>query len=92
MAVTVCSARARSMIASSWVAASLVQSSVTASAGVSGPRCDRVGLPEELPDLGAPGLLALLALVRDQVVVPGNAVHGGGEGIGLEPALMEAVG
>ena len=37
MAVTVYSARARSMIASSCAAASLVQSSVTASAGVSDP-------------------------------------------------------
>ena len=53
---------------------------------------DRVGLQQELLDLGAPGLLALLALVRNQVVVPGNAVHGGTEGILFEPALMEAVG
>jgi len=56
------------------------------------PACDRAGLLEELFDLGAPGLLARLARVRDQVVVPGNAVHGGREGIVFEPALVEAVG
>ena len=56
------------------------------------PRCDRVGLPDELLDLGTPGLLARLALVRDQIVVPGNAVHGGREGVFCEPALVEAVG
>ena len=53
---------------------------------------DRVGLPQELPDLGAPGLLALLALVRDQIVVPGKAVHGGSERILLQPTPMEPVG
>ena len=56
------------------------------------PRCDPVGRPEELFDLGTPGLRARLALVRDQIVVPGNAVHGGSEGILFEPALVEAVG
>ena len=80
------------MLSSSWVAASLVQSSVTASAGVSCPRSDRVGLAEELPDLGPPGLPALLALVRDQIVVPGNAVHGGGERVLFQPAPVQPVG
>jgi hypothetical protein len=53
---------------------------------------DRVGFQEELPDLGPPGLLALLALVRDQIVVPGDAVHGGNERIGFQPAPVETVG
>ena len=55
-------------------------------------RRDRAGLLTEPPDLGAPGLLARLALVRQQVVVPGYAVHGGGEGVVFQPALLEAVG
>jgi hypothetical protein len=54
------------MIASSWVAASFGQSSVTASAG---------DLPEVgRANLGAPGLRAFLAVVRDQIVIPRNAV------------------
>ena len=56
------------------------------------PGRDRVGLPEELRDLGPPGLRALLALVRDPIVIPGNPVHRGREGILLEPALVETVG
>jgi len=55
-------------------------------------RRDRVGLLTEPAGLGAPGLLARLALVREQVVVPSNAVHGGGEGVVFQPALLEAVG
>src|SRR5204863_4719725 len=55
-------------------------------------RRDRVGFLEEPPDLGAPGLLARLALVREQMVEPGYAVHGGGEGVVFQPALLEAVG
>jgi hypothetical protein len=45
-----------------------------------------------MPGLGAPGLIARLALVRDQLVVPGNAVHGGREGVVFEPAPVEPVG
>ena len=56
------------------------------------PGSDRRGLLEKPLHFGAPGLLARRALVREQVVVPGDAVHGGGERILLEPALMEAVG
>ena len=69
------------MIASSWVATSFVLSSVTASARVT---CRA--------NLGAPGLRAFLAVVRDQIVIPGNAVYGGCQWILIQPALMEAVG
>ena len=53
---------------------------------------DRIGLAEELPELGPPGLPAFLALVRDQIVVPGNAVHGGGKRVLFQPALVHPVG
>ncbi len=56
------------------------------------PAGDRVGLAEKLPELGTPGLLGLLALVRDQIVVPGNAEHGGGERIVFKPAPVYPVG
>ena len=49
-------------------------------------------LAEEPFGLGPPRLRPLLALVRDQVVVPGNAVHAGRERVLGEPALMEAIG
>ena len=80
------------MISCSWPAAALAQSSVTVSAGVQLPARDHVGLTEEPPDLGAPGLPALLALVRDQIVIPGNAVHRGGERILFQPAPVHPVG
>src|SRR5262249_11511972 len=54
--------------------------------------CDRGSLLEELPGFGAPGLLALLAAVREQIVVPGNAVHSGGGPVCMQPALVETVG
>ena len=44
------------------------------------------------PGLGPPGPPAFLTLVRDQIVVPGNAVHRGGERIGFEPAPVQPVG
>jgi hypothetical protein len=56
------------------------------------PAIDALGLLEELPGLGPPGLLAFLAPVWEQVVIPRNAVHGGGERISVQPALMETVG
>jgi hypothetical protein len=50
-------------------------------------------LPEvDRANLGAPGLRAFLAVVRDQIVIPGNAVYGGCRWILIQPALMEAVG
>ena len=50
-------------------------------------------LPEvDRADLGAPGLRAFLAVVRDPIVKPGNAVYGGCQWILIQPALMEAVG
>jgi hypothetical protein len=52
---------------------------------------NHVGLAEELPRLGPPGLPALLTLVRDQIVVPGNAVHGGGERVLCQPAPVKPV-
>jgi hypothetical protein len=56
------------------------------------PGRDRGGFGEESARFGAPGLLPLLAAVREQVVVPGDPVHGGGERIGVQPALVETVG
>jgi hypothetical protein len=38
-------------------------------------------LPPEPRDLGPPGLRALLAVIRDPVVIAGNAVHAGHEGL-----------
>jgi len=40
---------------------------------------DRRGILEEPLRLGAPGLVALFAVVREQVVIPGDPVHRGGE-------------
>ena len=80
------------MLSSSWVAASLRAVERDRVGRRELPAPDRVGLAEELPDLGPPGLPALLALVRDQIVVPGNAVHGGGERVLFQPAPVHPVG
>ena len=56
------------------------------------PAGDLAGLVQEPADLAAPGLPAFLALVRDQIVVAGNAVHGGGKRILVEPAPVYPVG
>jgi hypothetical protein len=56
------------------------------------PAGDHIGFFEEPPDLGAPGSPALLALVRDQVVVPRDAVHRGGERVLFQPAPVHPVG
>src|SRR6185437_17102363 len=53
---------------------------------------DRVGLADESLGFGAPGLLARFAVIGKQVVVPGNPVHGGGERVDVQPALVETVG
>ena len=56
------------------------------------PLPDLSGLVEEAAGLGAPCLLSFRAVVGEQVVVPGDAVHGGGERIGVQPPLVEPVG
>src|SRR5262249_16255548 len=56
------------------------------------PARDHVGLGEEPPGLGAPGLLALLAVIRDQIVIPGDAVHRGAERVLFQPAPVQPVG
>ena len=56
------------------------------------PARDNIGLIEEPPDLGTPGPSALLAFVRDQVVIPGDAVHRGGERVLFQPAPVHPVG
>ena len=69
-----------------------MQSRVTASADVSAPRSIGAGLAEEPRGLGPPGLLAFRAVVGHQVVVAGDAVHGRGERVDLQPPLVETVG
>ena len=50
-------------------------------------------LPEvDRADLGAPGPRVFFAVIRDQIVIPGNGVYGGCQWILIQPALMEAVG
>ena len=49
-------------------------------------------LAQEVPCLSAPGLLPFLAGVREQVVIPPNAVHRGGERVGAQPARVETIG
>ena len=56
------------------------------------PARDHVGFGQEPADLGAPGLLALLAVVREQIVIPGDAVHRGGERVFFQPAPVQPVG
>jgi len=56
------------------------------------PVRDQICLIEEPPDLGTPAPPALLAFVRDQVVIPGDAVHRGGERVLLQPPPMHPVG
>ena len=53
---------------------------------------DRVGIADESLGFGTPGLLARFAVVWKQVVVPGNPVHGGGERVDVQPALVETIG
>ena len=53
---------------------------------------DRVGLADESLGFGTPGPLARFAVVRKQVVVPGNPVHGGGERVDVQPARVETIG
>ena len=48
--------------------------------------------PAVIGGIGTPGLLARFAVVRKQVVVPGNPVHGGGERVDVQPALVETIG
>jgi hypothetical protein len=55
------------------------------------PAFHRLGLTEKPPGLGPPGLPALLALVRDQIVVSRNAVHGGGKRVLFQPAPVHPV-
>jgi hypothetical protein len=62
------------------------------SAGALGPGRELVRLGGEPGGLGPPGLLARGALVRDQVVVAGDPVHGGHERVHVEPAAVEAIG
>ena len=55
------------------------------------PGVDLLGLGEEPADLGAPRLVAGLAVVGQQVVVAGNAVARRGERVGAQPPLVETV-
>ena len=55
------------------------------------PGADLLGLVEEPSCLGAPRLLAGLAVVRQQVVVSRDAVACGGERVCAQPTLVEAV-
>jgi hypothetical protein len=48
--------------------------------GVSWPEVHRAGPGEEGPASARQARRAFLAVVRDQIVVSGNAVHGGREG------------
>ena len=50
------------------------------------------GLVKEAPGFAPPGLLPFFAVVGEQVIVPGDAVHGGGERVGVQPPLVEPVG